>query len=259
MNTKIFLAGVSSVKNTIVPHFKPHYILESFMYLRSKRKSTLDYISWCLQADEFLLDSGAFTFMNKSKKTSSFSDDALLEYVNSYIDFINQYDIKHFFEMDIDSILGYDKVKEIRKYIEEKTNKKVIPVWHKSRGIEDFHDMCKEYKYVAVGGIAAKEIKRSEYELLCELCDIAHSYGCKIHGLGYSPLSVLNERKCPFDTADSTTWLAHLKKCSFNLNNGVLKRTNGDGRYWRTVDQEAFLAWVEFSKLPDVYQEQINN
>lgn len=259
MNTKIFLAGVASVKNTIIPHFKPHYILESFMYLRSKHKSTLNYIDWCLQADEFLLDSGAFTFMNKSKKTSNFSDDVLWEYINNYIDFINQYDIKHFFEMDIDCVVGYDKVKEIRKYIEEKTNKKTIPVWHKSRGIQDFHDMCKEYEYVAIGGIAAKEIKRSEYELLNELCDIAHFYGCIIHGLGYSPLSILNERKCPFDTVDSTTWLAHLKKCSFSLDNGNLIRTNGDDRYWRTVDQEAFSSWVEFSKLPDVYHEQTNN
>ena len=254
MNTKIFLAGISSVKNTIIPYFKPHYVLESFMYLRSKRQPTLDYINWCLQADEFLLDSGAFTFMNKSKKGCDSSDEALQEYIDSYVEFINQYDIKHFFEMDIDCIVGYDKVKEIRKYIEDKTNKKVIPVWHKSRGMEEFHKMCKEYEYVAVGGIAAKEIKRSEFGLLYELCDIAHSYGCKIHGLGYSPLSVLNERDCPFDTVDSTTWLAHLKKCSFSLDNGNLKRTNGDDRYWRTVDQESFSAWVEFSKLPDICQ-----
>ncbi len=259
MNTKIFLAGVSSVRNTITPHFKPHYILESFMYLRSKHKSTTDYIDWCLQADVFLLDSGAFTFMNKSKKVSNTSDEALQKYIDSYIDFINKYNIKYFFEMDIDCIVGYDRVKEIRKYIEEKTNKKSIPVWHKSRGIEEFHNMCKEYEYVAVGGIAAKEIKQSEYQLLYDLCDIAHSYGCKVHGLGFSPLSILNERKCPFDTVDSTTWLAHLKKCSFSVNDGILKRTNGDDRYWRTVNQESFSAWVEFSKLPDVYQEQINN
>lgn len=255
MNTKIFLACVNSIRSTVTPYFKPHYILESFMYLRSKHKSTLNYIDWCLQADEFLLDSGAFTFMNKSKKTSSFTDDALWEYIDSYIDFINRYDIKHFFEMDIDCVVGYDKVKEIRRYIEERTNKKAIPVWHRSRGIEDFYDMCKEYKYVAVGGIAAKEIKRSEYGFLCELCDIAHSYGCKIHGLGYSPLSVLNDRRCPFDTIDSTTWLSHIRKCSFSLDNERLVKTNGDGRYWRTVDQESFSAWVEFSKLPSVCHE----
>lgn len=255
MNTKIFLSSIVSVKNTIVPNFEPYYILESFIYLKAKTKKIQDYIKWCLSAKEFLLDSGAFVFINKSKKSSEFTDEALKKYINDYIEFINQYNIKHFFEMDIDCIVGYDKVKEIRKYIENKTGKKVIPVWHRSRGMAEFYNMCKEYEYVAVGGIAAKEIKTSEFELLCELCDIAHSYGCKIHGLGYSPLSVLNERNCPFDTVDSTTWLAHLKKCSFSLDNGNLKRTNGDDRYWRTVDQEAFSAWVEFSKLPDVCQE----
>lgn len=255
MNTKIFLAGVSSVRNTITPHFKPHYILESFMYLRSKHKSTLNYINWCLQADEFLLDSGAFTFMNKSKKTFNFSDDALWEYINSYVDFINQYDIKYFFEMDIDCVVGYDKVKEIRKYIEEKTNKKTISVWHKSRGIQDFHDMCKEYKYVAVGGIVTKEIKQSEYGFLCELCDIAHSYGCKIHRLGYSPLSVLNERKCPFDTVDSTTWINHRFGNFFDLNNGKLEKIKDGNRNWRKLDQDSYTSWVEFSKLSDVYKE----
>lgn len=255
MNTKIFLASAVNIKKTIVPHFEPHYILESFIYLRSRTKKIKDYLNWCLSAKEFLLDSGAFAFINKSKQTIGFSEEELQKYIDDYIEFINQYDIKLFFEMDIDCVVGYDKVKEIRQYIEEKTNKRVIPVWHRNRGMEDFHSMCKEYEYVAIGGIAAKEIKRSEFGLLCELCDIAHSYGCKIHGLGYSPLSVLNERKCPFDTIDSTTWIRHMNKASFSLDDGVLKRVNNDDRYWRTLDQDSYSAWVEFSKLPDVYQE----
>lgn len=255
MNTKIFLSSIVNIKTTIVPYFEPYYILESFIYLKAKSKQMKDYLKWCLSAKEFLLDSGAFAFINKSKKTSGFSEESLEKYIDDYIEFINKYNIKKFFEMDIDCIVGYDKVKEIRKYIEEKTNKKVIPVWHRSRGMEEFHNMCKEYQYVAIGGIAVGEIKRSEYSLLCELCDIAHSYGCKIHGLGYSPLSVLNERKCPFDTIDSTTWIRHMNKSSFSLDNGTLKRIENDNRYWRKLDQDSYSAWVEFSKLPDVYRE----
>ena len=114
--------------------------------------------------------------------------------------------------------------------------------------------MCKEYKYVAIGGIAAKEIKSSEYGFLCELCDIAHSYGCKVHGLGYSPLSVLNERKCPFDTIDSTTWINHRFGCFFDFNNGKLKKIKDGQRNWRKLDQDSYTSWIEFSKLPDVYQ-----
>lgn len=254
MNTKIFLASVVNVRTTIVPNFKPYYILESFIYLKTKSKKAKEYLNWCLSAEEFLLDSGAFLFINKSNKASKFTKEALEKYIDDYIAFINKYDIKNFFEMDIDCMVGYDKVKEIRQYIEEKTNKKVIPVWHKSRGMDDFHEMCKEYKYVAIGGIAAGEIKRSEFDLLCELCDIAHSYGCKVHGLGYSPLSVLNERQCPFDTIDSTTWIGHRYGDYFDLKDGQLEKIKDSERYWRDLDIKSFSSWVEFSKLPDVYQ-----
>ena len=256
MNTKIFLAATNHAKSAVVPYYKPHYILESFMDLKSKSKATLEYIQWCMQADEFLLDSGAFTFMNKSKRSSEFTSEMLKEYIESYIEFINTYDIKYFFEMDIDCMIGYDKVKEIRKYIESKTNKKVIPVWHIARGIEDFHDMCKEYKYVAIGGIAAKEIKRSEHHILYELCDIAHSYGCKVHGLGYLPLTVLNDRNCPFDTVDGTSWQGHIRGHYYALNDGKLEKIK-DNRNWRELDKDSFAAWVEFSKLPDVYKEEV--
>lgn len=253
MNTKIFLAATSHVKSAVVPYYKPHYILESFMDLKSKSKATQNYVEWCLQAEEFLLDSGAFTFMNKSKKSSEFTDDMLKDYIENYIEFINTYDIKYFFEMDIDCMIGYDKVKEIRHYIESRTNKKVIPVWHITRGIEDFHDMCKEYKYIAIGGIAAKEIKRSEHHMLYELCDMAHSYGCKVHGLGYLPLTVLNDRNCPFDTVDGTSWQGHIRGYYYKLNDGKLEKIK-DSRNWKELDNDSFSAWVEFSKLPDVYK-----
>ena len=254
MNTKIFLAATSHVKSAVVPYYKPRFILESFMDLRSKTKATLEYVKWCLSADEFLLDSGAFTFMNKAKRSVNFTGDMLKNYIDDYIEFINTHDIKYFFEMDLDCILGYDKVKEIRHYIEHKTNKKVIPVWHITRGIDEFHEMCKEYDYVAIGGIAVKEIKRSEHHLLFDLCDVAHSYGCRVHGLGYLPLTVLNDRSCPFDTVDGTSWQGHIHGLYFALNDGKLERIK-DTRHWRILDHDSYNAWVEFSKLPDVCQE----
>lgn len=253
MNTKIFLSSAEREKANITPYFKPHFILESFMWLRAKTKKTLDYIKWCLSADEFLLDSGAFTFINKAKKSSKFTVESLKKYIDGYIDFINTHDIKQFFEMDIDCLIGYDNVKEIRNYIESRTNKRVIPVWHRTRGIEEFHNMCKEYKYVAIGGIAAKEFKRSEHYMLFELCDIAHSYGCKVHGLGYSPLISLNNRECPFDTIDSTSWIGHRYGYYFVLNDGKLEKV-WDKRYWKDQDRDSFAAWHEFSKLQDVYR-----
>lgn len=252
MNTKIFLAGVHSMKTTITPYCKPHYILDSFTRLRSNSKSVKEYMEWCLNAKMFLLDSGAYTFIVKTQKTSGYTNEMLKEYIDKYIDFINIYDIKNFFEMDIDNIIGYDNVKKIRKYIEDRTNKKSIPVWHKSRGIEEFNNMCKEYKYVAIGGIAAKEIKPSEHHILYELCDIAHSYGCKVHGLGYLPLKIINDRECPFDTIDGTSWIGHIRRNYYRLNDGSLEKVVDKERHWRELDKDSYQAWVEFSKLPDV-------
>lgn len=250
---KIFLAACSHVKTPIVnSKIKPHYILESFMDLRGKTKATENYIEWCLSADEFLLDSGAFAFMNKAKKNNKFNIDEINKYVKEYVNFINKYDIKYFFEMDLDCIFPYEKVKKARKWIEKHTGKKCIPVWHISRGIDEFHKMCKEYKYVAIGGIASKEIKLKDHEILYKLCDIAHSYGCKIHGLGYLPLKFLNENKCPFDTVDGTGWQGHMRGQKFVLENEkIIKATDEELknkiRNWKESATECFINWTKFS------------
>lgn len=250
---KIFLAACSHVKTPVLAtNIKPHYILESFMDLKGKGKATKDYIQWCLTADDFLLDSGAFAFINKAKKGDIFSIDSINEYTKEYVNFINEYDIKHFFEMDLDCIFPYDKVKKARKWIEKHTNKKCIPVWHITRGMEEFHKMCQEYSYIAIGGIAAKEIKKKDYKLLYELCDIAHSYGCKVHGLGYLPISNLNNNECPFDSVDGTGWQGHIRATTFDFKDNILikrkdeEMSNGN-KNWKEVTKECFTAWTNFT------------
>lgn len=248
MKTKIFLAATSHVKSPIVERgLHPHYILESYMDLKSGTKSTDKYIKWCLTADEFLLDSGAFAFMNKASKIKDLTEDNIKQYIRNYVDFINKYNIKYFFEMDLDCVLGYEKVKKIRNYLERKTGKKPIPVWHITRGIEDFHEMCKNYDYVAIGGIASKEFPKKDHDKLWELCDIAHSYGCKIHGLGYLPLKVLNEGTCPFDTVDGTSWQGHMRGQCFKQKDKAIEKYK-DSRYWKDIAYDCFKAWTDFSK-----------
>lgn len=120
---KIFLAG-TCVKEEVLENHKVDYILESFYTIK---KWQIPYIKKCKM---FLLDSGAFTFMNGNKGKVDFN-----QYLNDYINFINKYDIKYFFELDIDSVVGYEKVKEMRTVLEKGTGKKCIPVWHKARGL----------------------------------------------------------------------------------------------------------------------------
>lgn len=125
-------------------------ILESFYYLR-KHEKFMDLVG---HFGSFLLDSGAYTFMAGSHKGAIDWD----EYVESYAKFINKYDVRLFFELDIDSVVGLEEVERLRAKLEAMTNKKPIPVWHKNRGKEYFIKMCEEYPYVALGGIVTKEI-----------------------------------------------------------------------------------------------------
>lgn len=194
---KIYLAGVAPWRDGggYDPIIKKHhpYILESFYYTDDDTERLLPLFG------DFLLDSGAFTFMQNSKTRLNWE-----EYIERYANFINRNNIEKFFELDIDSVVGYDKVLKYRKRLERLTNKQVIPVWHTSRGIKEYQKMCDEYPYVAIGGIVSKEIKPEQYKLLPALIQEAHKRKAKIHGLGFTSLSWLP--KCHFDSVDSTAW-----------------------------------------------------
>lgn len=171
-------------------------ILESFYYCRSN-----DWIPKLLPyLGDFLLDSGAFTFMQGAAHVDW---DA---YVEEYAAWINKYKIEKFFELDIDSVVGLKEVERLRKKLEGLTNRQPIPVWHKSRGLDDFPRICQEYKYVALGGIAIKEIPRNKFEAAFPwFINTAHKYKAKIHGLGYTSIEGIH--KYHFDSVDSTAWL----------------------------------------------------
>ena len=137
----------------LVPKFK--YILCSFYYLKDdifqeiKRKSDL-----------LIIDSGAHSFQ-KGKKVD------WVEYTKKYADWIEKNDspqIVGYFEMDVDNLIGYKKVLELRKILESKSDK-IIPVWHKNRGIEDFKKMCRDYsgKVIAITGFKNEDIKDEQY------------------------------------------------------------------------------------------------
>lgn len=172
-------------------------VLESFYYITDWMKPFIENDWW-----EFLLDSGAFTFMSDASNADGIDWD---DYLKRYADFINEMDIKHFFELDIDSIVGIKEVERLRKDLERMTGKKCIPVWHKSRGLNYWKKMIKEYDYIAIGGIVSKEIAKKDYPVFNNLLKMAHDEGVKVHGLGFTNLKGL--KTYSFDSVDSTSWL----------------------------------------------------
>lgn len=220
------------------------YILESFYYVADDPfiQSMIPHFG------KFLLDSGAFTLFSDKKKGAGIVWE---EYVDKYADFIVRNDVRLFFELDIDALVGIDKVLELRRRLERKAGRPCIPVWHKSRGKESFLKMCDKYKYVAIGGIVSKEITPDQYRFFPWFISEAHRRGAKIHGLGFTALASLP--KYHFDSVDSTAWVTGNR---FGMvyhfdGKGMSKVVKGEGQRLkdsRAVAINNFNEWVKFQQ-----------
>lgn len=218
--------------------YKP-YILESFLQTTEKSVKYLPYYG------DYMLDSGAFSMlMGNAKKVD------LKTYVDSYIAYVQKYNVQKFFELDIDPVVGYEEVLKIRKYIAEKVGRSPIPVWHKSRGMKDFIEMCKRYKYVAIGGYVSGEFTKGEVEKFSLLIKEAHSHGAKIHGLGFTQLKYLP--RFHFDSVDSTAWVSGNRFGAVYKFNGktMVKYNKPAGMRVRNkeVAINNFIEWVKFQE-----------
>lgn len=246
---KVCLAGtyaITPINRNIIDDCD--YILESFYYIKEWQ------VKHIKDKKLFLLDSGAFTFMSNSHKAVNWN-----EYLDRYIAFIKKYDIDYFFELDIDAVVGYEKVKELRYRLEKQTGKQCIPVWHKSRGIEEFKKICEKYKYIAIGGIVTKEIKQKEYDKMFQLVKYAKSKGVKVHGLGFTNLKSLENSG--FFSVDSTSWKSGNRFGSLYIfKNGELKQIKKPdgkrmktGKYYSSVEKFVFLEWVKYQKYMEKF------
>ena len=150
--------GTVEVARLIVKKgIKMKYNLMSFFYIKGKQ-DLAEYIRD--NSEEILIDSGAHSFQ-KGKKVD------WDKYTQEYAEFIQKFDrpnVVGYFEMDVDNIIGYEKVLQLRKVLESVSDK-IIPVWHKNRGLQEFKNMCKQYagKIVAITGFKNEDIKDEQY------------------------------------------------------------------------------------------------
>lgn len=255
---KLFLAGFNGGRELLnkenqnvspeIREYKP-YILESFYYMDDDIERLLPTFG------DFMLDSGAFTFCG----TGGIDIKKLDEYLEKYADFINRKKIDKFFELDIDSIVGYEKVLEYRKRLEKLTGKQTIPVWHISRGKDEFIKSTEEYKYVALGGYVAA-IKASDPRQRAYIKSYpwfireAHKRGTKIHGLGFTSLTGLE--KYHFDSVDSTAWTTGNRFGYLYFFDGKTMKKRDAPVGYRLSDPRAvalnnFTEWIKYQKYAD--------
>lgn len=232
----------------IILQHKP-YILESFFYADADTERLMPHFG------DFLLDSGAFTFMQSAKNHVNWD-----EYIERYADFINRNHVDKFFELDIDSVVGYERVKQIRKRLERLTGRQSIPVWHVSRGKDEFIRHAQEYPYIALGGLvdgAAKgEYARSLWKYFPWFIQTAHKNGAKIHALGFTSLEGI--RRYHFDSVDSTAWTTGNRFGYLYFFDGktMIKKDAPPGH--RIADSRAaalhnYTEWIKFQKYADKF------
>lgn len=205
---KIFLSAIENQRDSKANGGKhaAHILVEngvqmkwnlmSYYYMR-KHFSLAEYVRD--HTEEILIDSGAHSFQKGVRVEWE-------EYTEQYADFIKKFDrpnVLGYFEMDVDNVIGYDAVKSLRSRLERVTDK-VIPVWHKNRGIDDFKAMCDKYagRIIAITGFKNEDIRDEQYMLFL---NYAHSKGCRVHCLGMTRKKVLD--KVPFDYVDSSSWV----------------------------------------------------
>lgn len=193
-----FMAGMESM-SSYISYKDCEFGLMTFFGLNQKI-----YEKSKTHINHILIDSGAYSYRVRGKK------DDFDSYINRYIEFIktNKDDPKiiGFFELDIDSIIGYEKVLEYRAKLESITNK-IIPVWHQNRGIKEFYKMCEQYtgKRVAVACVGWHDMTRSQ---LNWFINTAHKFRCKIHVLGMTHKELLKDLNLGLeDSFDSIAWV----------------------------------------------------
>ena len=246
---KIFLAGVAPWRyggeyDPIIKEHRP-YILESFYSVNKDTERLLPYFG------DFMLDSGAYTFMQNNKTHVNWD-----EYIEKYADFINRNHVNKFFELDIDSIVGYEKVLEYRKRLENLTGEQCIPVWHNNRGTKEFQRMCDEYDYVAIGGLVGgkSEYAQKYWKYFPWFIKTAHKNNAKIHALGFT--SIEGIKKYHFDSVDSTAWLAGNRfGFIYRFNGAEMEKINcPKGKKMKNTRKIALInytEWIKFQKYAE--------
>ncbi|MCM1439000.1 MAG: hypothetical protein NC131_07285 [Roseburia sp.] len=228
------------------------FVLESFVSVKDWQ------IPLIHQFKDFILDSGAFTFMNAKKREHGVD---WYEYAERYATFVRDNQIERYFELDLDKIIGLKETTELRAHIEKIVGWPSIPVWHETRDKEYWLDMCRTHPYVAIGGITGGVTNRSGKERAFPwFIQSAHQHGAMIHGLGYT--NVRKIRQYQFDSIDSTTWTSGGRYGQLHVfRHGIIEKELSviNGRKVRALlDPNAaqihnFLEWVKFSEYCDDY------
>lgn len=265
---KFHFAGLEIGSNSPfdIYKIKPKYILGSFYYLKKRNDIFLneyfDYINseYC---KSFILDSGAFTYMFASEKQKKEIIENIDKYIKDYSDFIKKWKCQNYIEIDIDSIIGYDKVKKNTEKLENAVGYNSMPVFHnRYRNKNDLDNMLNKYDYICISNFNGKKTS-TIFKNIKAIVKYAGISNVKVHGLALTGNKVTQEIP-DFYSLDSTSWTSGIRfgqipffdtKFKKIINKSSLKKKVSGGKEGRK--KIMFHAMTEWNKYAN-YLEQEN-
>lgn len=193
---RLYLAGVLEKTSILTEEETKNYltnrnILLSFAYWNERFEQYTDL------PRHLIIDSGGFTFKHSVK---NFDRETLMEYAKKYAEFLKRFNVKEYFELDVEELWGIEAYKDCLHFLQDKTGIEPIYIMHAHRGLEWWKMICKKVPYVAIA------VRHFNDEQNKYLLDYAHSCGCRVHGLAQTNVDKLFWLN--YDSVDSSTWSA---------------------------------------------------
>jgi len=230
---KVYFAGMESIYSSYKVDLLPTDNIFCTFFYNKKTDSFLKQVNKLKgHLGTITIDSGAHTFFgytgestmahhnNKDKSKMPCPD----KYFSRYFDWIkeNYEKIDYYVELDIQSIVGMEKVRSWRAMLKSAgVFDKCILVAHSVDTWEDFITLCNESesKYIGFEGLRAKKILMP-YTKMLKYC---YENQIRVHGFALTDAAIASA--FPFSTVDSTTWTAPVRFGSIIvLDGGKLKQ-----------------------------------
>ncbi|MEQ3307333.1 hypothetical protein AAA294_07535 [Fusobacterium varium] len=246
-----FASLETDINLDILYKIKPLYILASFFYLKKLKEKEIEaFFSYIdsKHCKQFILDSGAFTYLAGNKKNEDYILNNTDLYIRDYAEFIKKYNIKNYIELDLDRLLGYEKVKEIRKKLETAVGYKSMPVFHNlHRNKKDLDEILAEYDYICISNFNGQK-GTSILKHIKAIVDYANKKNVKVHGLALTGKSYTKEVK--FYSVDSSSWRSGMRYASipkFDYKENKITHINVAKKYRMKSGKEVRELLTEYS------------
>ncbi len=258
---KVFFAGGEG-RQDIFLKMGVKNVLCSYYYIKNGKKR-IDLQAYKDAGIKIMIGSGAHTIVVRKKIINNIDPE---EYFNSYLEWLseNRNLIDYYVELDIQEIIGLDRVKGWRRQMRDKGLNPIVAL-HPRVGSPDteWNEMTSEYNYCAIEG--GLPLHYYINKLL-----VSEKKKVRVHGFAMTKSYEMS--KIPFYSVDSTSWLSGSRfgGSYFWLNDKLLQEgpDNKKSRYrfknqivkaglnWikiendnnEEVDKMNLLAWRQFSE-----------